>query len=349
METSKDLAEIIRTIGSLAHQLGLRVIAEGIENEEQLDLIRSLNCEYGQGFLFSRPVDSEKAGALLKTGLPQRPGTDSGNANARDGAVTAGRPSLKGPQSTVADPQVKWPLIGQIQRKLDWRVGPALIISIATILLLAGGAIIKFAGRTYSPPAGTAQSSPQNMVKTPGSAVTVEKPSGMSATPGNQKQPAKDTNRGSTQAAPRSASVEQKRNSPAQSEAGTSLKATSGKAATAKSAPPRSLTKDPAAPTEKLLTGTFPVVHDHVLGSCKGILKITRNTLSFIPERQKDGFAFKYDEFTYASSNDQLTIKSGSKTFRFRSAMVRNKDENRSQIQNIVRCISTIHPAPPKK
>ena len=348
METSKDLAEIIRTIGSLAHQLGLRVIAEGIENEEQLDLIRSLNCEYGQGFLFSKPVDSEKAGALLKTGLPQRPGTDSGNANARDGAVTAGRPSLKGPQSTVADPQVKWPLIGQIQRKLDWRVGPALVISIATILLLAGGAIIKFAGRTYPPPAGTAQSSPQNTVKTPGSAVTVEKPSGMSATLGNQKQPAKDTNVGSTQAAPRSASVEQKKNSPAQSEAGTSLKATSGKAATAKSAPPRSLTKHPAAPTEKLLTGTFPVVHDHVLGSCKGILKITWNTLSFIPERQKDGFTFKYDEFTYASSNDQLTIKSGSKTFRFSSATARNKDENRSQIQNIVRCISTVAPAPKK-
>jgi hypothetical protein len=168
----------------------------------------------------------------------------------------------------------------------------------------------------------------------------------MSATLGNQKQPAKDANVGSTQAAPRSASVEQKKNSPAQSEAGTSLKATSGKAATAKSAPPRSLTKHPAAPTEKLLTGTFPVVHDHVLGSCKGILKITWNTLSFIPERQKDGFAFKCGEFSYAASSDQLTIKSGTRTFRFKPVAAREKDGSRSQLRSMIESISSVCPLP---
>lgn len=66
LETSKDAREIVRSICSLAHQLGLRVIAEGIENQGQLDRISSLDCEYGQGFLFSEPVSKDKVESLLK-------------------------------------------------------------------------------------------------------------------------------------------------------------------------------------------------------------------------------------------------------------------------------------------
>jgi diguanylate cyclase (GGDEF)-like protein len=65
IENGTDQLQIIRTICILAHQLGLRVIAEGIENSRQLDLIRSLDCECGQGFLFSRAVGSEQAETLL--------------------------------------------------------------------------------------------------------------------------------------------------------------------------------------------------------------------------------------------------------------------------------------------
>lgn len=69
IENGPDPLEIIRAICILAHQLGLRVIAEGIENSRQLDLVRSLDCEYGQGFLFSRAVSSEQAEALLQKGF----------------------------------------------------------------------------------------------------------------------------------------------------------------------------------------------------------------------------------------------------------------------------------------
>ena len=57
--------EIVRTILSLAHNLGMKVIAEGVETDEQFTKLEAMDCEYMQGFLFSRPVDSLEAGALL--------------------------------------------------------------------------------------------------------------------------------------------------------------------------------------------------------------------------------------------------------------------------------------------
>ena len=40
----------------MAHKLGLKVIAEGVENERQLKLLRSIQCDYGQGFMFSPAI-----------------------------------------------------------------------------------------------------------------------------------------------------------------------------------------------------------------------------------------------------------------------------------------------------
>ena len=57
---------IVRTIVNLAHNLGMDVIAEGIETEEQLESLKALGCEFGQGFLFSKAVPAEEATALLK-------------------------------------------------------------------------------------------------------------------------------------------------------------------------------------------------------------------------------------------------------------------------------------------
>lgn len=57
---------IVKTIVNLAHNLGLDVVAEGIETREQLDTLTSLGCEYGQGYLFSRPVKREAADHLVQ-------------------------------------------------------------------------------------------------------------------------------------------------------------------------------------------------------------------------------------------------------------------------------------------
>jgi len=62
--------EIVRMIISLAHNLGMKVIAEGVETAEQLALLKTLRCEYGQGYFFSRPVEAAAAEAFLAGPLP---------------------------------------------------------------------------------------------------------------------------------------------------------------------------------------------------------------------------------------------------------------------------------------
>jgi EAL domain-containing protein (putative c-di-GMP-specific phosphodiesterase class I) len=49
----------VSTIISLAHSLKLNVVAEGVETEEQSRLLRLLNCDEMQGFLFSKPVPAD--------------------------------------------------------------------------------------------------------------------------------------------------------------------------------------------------------------------------------------------------------------------------------------------------
>ena len=65
MAEEKGTHEIVRSIVALAHRLNMDVIAEGLETPEQLLKLRSLPCEYGQGYLFSKPLAGESAAALL--------------------------------------------------------------------------------------------------------------------------------------------------------------------------------------------------------------------------------------------------------------------------------------------
>lgn len=62
--------EIVQAIVMLAHSLGMNVTAEGVETRHQLDRLRNLGCDFAQGYLFSRPIDSQSAEAML-TAYPQ--------------------------------------------------------------------------------------------------------------------------------------------------------------------------------------------------------------------------------------------------------------------------------------
>jgi diguanylate cyclase (GGDEF)-like protein/PAS domain S-box-containing protein len=63
---------LVRSTIALAHSLGLPVIAEGVEVPEQLRHLRSLGCEYGQGYLFSKALDADGMRALLTGWSPDR-------------------------------------------------------------------------------------------------------------------------------------------------------------------------------------------------------------------------------------------------------------------------------------
>jgi PAS domain S-box-containing protein len=63
MDRDPESREIVRIIIMLAHNLGLKAVAEGTETEEQVNLLKQLNCEMAQGYFFSRPADDQ---AMLK-------------------------------------------------------------------------------------------------------------------------------------------------------------------------------------------------------------------------------------------------------------------------------------------
>ena len=57
--------QIVRVIVMLAHNLGLKVVAEGVETPEQMKLLNKIGCDRAQGYLFARPADQQTIGALL--------------------------------------------------------------------------------------------------------------------------------------------------------------------------------------------------------------------------------------------------------------------------------------------
>jgi EAL domain-containing protein (putative c-di-GMP-specific phosphodiesterase class I) len=100
--TDGDDAAIVTAIIAMAHQLRLRVVAEGVENEGQLEFLQRYGCDEMQGYLFSRPVPAEafadilsgRAGLLLdraRGGLEVTRATGRGGAGRGSGRRRRGR------------------------------------------------------------------------------------------------------------------------------------------------------------------------------------------------------------------------------------------------------------------
>ena len=68
MGTDPGDAAIVVTIIGLAHHLGLRVVAEGVEDQRSRDLLVQSGCDVGQGFLISRPLQPDRLEAWLSVG-----------------------------------------------------------------------------------------------------------------------------------------------------------------------------------------------------------------------------------------------------------------------------------------
>lgn len=63
------VAHIIKAIVDLGRSLGLRLIAEGVEKPEELDFLKSINCDDVQGYLFYKPLSAQPATELIKEGV----------------------------------------------------------------------------------------------------------------------------------------------------------------------------------------------------------------------------------------------------------------------------------------
>lgn len=76
MHDNNENTEIVRTIVVLARNLGMDVIAEGLETEQQLLKLLVLGCDYGQGYFFCRPADAQTIEQLLSDSSPFRTQAD---------------------------------------------------------------------------------------------------------------------------------------------------------------------------------------------------------------------------------------------------------------------------------
>ena len=70
LETDANNMALCEAIIVMAHKLGLKVIAEGVETEDQRKILVTAGCDYAQGYLYSRPIPPEQFEVLLKSGLP---------------------------------------------------------------------------------------------------------------------------------------------------------------------------------------------------------------------------------------------------------------------------------------
>jgi len=291
IETDGDMASIVNAVKSMAHQLGLRVVAEGIEKEEQLALLRSLDCEMGQGYLFSRPVDANDAAALLASGLPLREPV----------ALTV-LPALP-----VRPSNPRRPRTASAWRWLYAAAGVVVLVLSAGLPRLAGTRLPEVA-----PPAA----------------------SSVAAGPDGSAFVAADRPLPPAAAAP----------------AGPPAPSPAAVPATPPTRMPRSVAAVPVAPAASAAVPVSPsaaatvpkavaslrVVHQHRLGSCRGLLVVTRDGVEYQPDetehQAKDGFAFPYTRFLSEKSGASLVIKSNDRDYRFKADMPGKAGEHIEQI-----------------
>ena len=103
--------------------------------------------------------------------------------------------------------------------------------------------------------------------------------------------------------------------------------------------------KEAAPPADPLPEAvSLKVIHLHQFGSCAGRIMVGREGLKFTPEKHaKDAFALHHGEFVHAIAGDTLTVRSASKTYRFKAATA-GKNDKGSQLRNFATNITRLKP-----
>jgi len=256
--TNRDTAEIVAGVMNLSKQLGLRVVAEGIEHEDQCAHLRALDCHAGQGNLFATPLDVESATEVLKTGLAPRP---------------------EHRRVPMTPPPAETTVPGLFLRGRRLATGHLVSVAVAALALLSLIGV------------WTATSSARSRFRDPVMpATSVAQQSAESAPPAPAAPPVPNT-------------------------------AVSPSPRTTRSSAPIAPQSSAAAPVAVAGAASLEVAHLHRFGSCRGRLSLTRDGIAFAAEEQNDADAFtlKFAEFVHALSDDTLTLKSATKTYRFKA------------------------------
>jgi diguanylate cyclase (GGDEF)-like protein/PAS domain S-box-containing protein len=318
LEGSADVAGILATVSSMARQLGLRVVVEGVENEAQLALVRPLDCHV-QGYVFSKPLDAGRATALLETGLPA---AAVGEAPTPPAAAPA-------PEMTVASAAAR-------AMRVDPAVGPGAnrrwlmpaCAAAALFFLGAGALVLQLRGSPKDPLPAAAAPEPIAPAPPAGDAASTVPPAASDTSPSEREtQPAA---REALAGTPRTtaegrASVTARSYGPPSAPPAVKIAgrgaapradATPGPPATVETVP---APVPPPAPVEAEARSSTRVVHRHRLGSCRGVLSVSQHGIEYAPEGNdpKDAFHFPYGQFVYGLDGDGLTIKTSDRTFRF--------------------------------
>jgi hypothetical protein len=339
METHKDTADIVVSLTALAHELGLHVVAEGVENEEQLALLRALECDAAQGYLLAKPVDVNGASEILSNGLRSDSGADNAPATSR---ITE--------RASMTAERVWLSLRG---RRLPLAIAAALVITTAAV-----AAWFADGPRTYdqSPSALTREKGELPLTAaTPAVAVPSPPAAPVALPPGV----AKSIETSKTTGFPPSARVPAVRTPPSarvtatpKPPASTMLSKSSLRATAAIQEPIPVTANAPAIPVVERPTTSIPdsarssaqavtsvsVVHLHRVGSCQGHLVVSRDAIAFVPDdkENKDAFVFRYGEFLHTVSEGRLTIRSAARTYRFRAAAADGNNDGESQLRALV-------------
>jgi len=277
IEARQDGAAIVGGLTNMALQLGLHVVAEGIENEQQLALLRSLRCHAAQGYLFARPLDEVKATEILSTGLAPR--------------VTLAKRKRR---STTLASVGKW-------RQLSahtWRWAAVAVVALLAVAALSSLPVAVEQPAVPDLPNPPASPSVPSVRSSVIARADVARPATLAPVAPVARLRGPDSRENQNASAPQEPDL-----------ATTTIPFTTP-------AFPLPETQ-PATPTSL----SIHVMHYHRVGHCVGHLVASRAGMAFVPDDKtsRDAFDFKYNEFVHIVQDDTLTIKSDTRTYRFKA------------------------------
>ncbi|MCT4354017.1 aminotransferase class I/II-fold pyridoxal phosphate-dependent enzyme [Streptomyces sp. Je 1-79] len=124
--TDRQQVALVEGIVRIADVLGLKVVAEGIEHEAQRELLADMGCQYGQGYLFARPMTAHQAESFLRrssAGTASAPARTALGPAGPPASTAPGRPRPDRPASsrTAAPPAAGSTRRGPVERDRRWR------------------------------------------------------------------------------------------------------------------------------------------------------------------------------------------------------------------------------------